>query len=205
MEVSCVVLAGGKSTRLGRNKVAEKLGNISLLERVLSRLSSFSSEIIVVIARDSWFPQLTQYPNARVVEDIYAGKGSSGGVYTGIACSRALYNLVVACDMPFLNNDLLHYMASLAENYDVVIPKTDGGLLEPLHAIYSRNCLEPLEFLIKQNRLSILELFSMVKVRYIENAEIDRFDPRHLSFFNINTQEELRKGRSLVEEEELKK
>lgn len=204
MDVSCIILAGGKSSRLGRNKVFEKLGQISLLERVVSCLSSFKTEIIIVVAKESAIPQLINYPELRIVEDIYAGKGSLGGTYTGIAVSKAFYNLVVACDMPFLNVDLLRYMVGLCENYDVVIPKTEDGILEPLHAVYSRNCLAPIEFLIQQNRLSILELFPMVKVRYIDNSQINRFDLKHLSFFNVNTEAELHTGQALVEKEELK-
>lgn len=204
MDVSCIILAGGKSSRLGRNKVVEKLGSLSLLERVVNSLMSFKSEIIVVAARDSYLPQLADYPGLRVVEDIYPGKGSLGGLYTGITLSQTNTNIVVACDMPFLNVELLRYMLGLADDYDVVIPKTNGGILEPLHAVYSRNCLKPIDYLMKQNRLSILELYPMVKVRYVENSQIDRFDLDHLSFFNINTEAELEKGRELLEKEEPK-
>jgi molybdopterin-guanine dinucleotide biosynthesis protein A len=203
LDVSCIILAGGKSTRLGRNKVVETIGEKSLLERVVSGLSSLKTEIIVVVARDSSLPQLANYPGLKMVTDIYPGKGSLGGIYTGIAFSGSFYNLVVACDMPFLNPDLLGYMVGLAGEFDVVIPKVDG-ILEPLHAVYSRNCVPPMEFLIKQNRLSILELYPMVKMRYIENAEIDRFDPQHLSFFNINTEADLQMGIKLAGKEDFK-
>ncbi|MBN1190710.1 MAG: molybdenum cofactor guanylyltransferase [Dehalococcoidales bacterium] len=199
MDVSCIILAGGKSSRLGRNKVLEKLGESSLLERVIDSLKSFESEILVVAARDSDLPKLADYTGLRVVEDVHPGKGSLGGVYTGIKLSKTIYNLVVACDMPFLNVGLLRYMLGLADSYDVVIPRTNEGVLEPLHAVYSRNCLNPIEFLIKQDRLSILELFPMVKVRYVDNSQIDRFDLKHLSFFNINTEAELHLGRELLE------
>jgi molybdenum cofactor guanylyltransferase len=202
LDVSCIILAGGKSSRLGRNKLLEKLGNVSLLERVVASLKSFNSEIIVVVARDSNLPQLTNYSALRIEEDIYPGKGSLGGVYTGITLSKTFYNLVVACDMPFLNVGLLGYMLGLADNCDVVIPRTNEGILEPLHAVYSRNCLGPIDFLIKQNRLSILELFPMVKVRYVDDCQIGRFDRDNLSFFNINTEAELHKGRELLEKEE---
>jgi len=112
--------------------------------------------------------------------------------------------MVVACDMPFLNLDLLRYMIDLAREYDVVIPKVDDEILEPLHAVYSGNCIPPLEFLIKQNRLSILELFPMVKVRNVANSEINQFDPQHLSFFNINTEADLQKGLKLAGKEGFK-
>lgn len=204
MDVGYIILAGGKSTRLGRNKVFEIIGQKSLLERAVSCLSSFKSEIIVVKAKDSSLPELTGYPELRIVTDVYPGKGSLGGIYTGLVASRAFYNMVVACDMPFLNLDLLRYMIDLAREYDVVIPKVDDEILEPLHAVYSGNCIPPLEFLIKQNRLSILELFPMVKVRNVANSEINQFDPQHLSFFNINTEADLQKGLKLAGKEGFK-
>jgi len=204
LDVGYIILAGGKSTRLGRNKVFEIIGQKSLLERAVSCLSSFKSEIIVVKAKDSSLPELTGYPELRIVTDVYPGKGSLGGIYTGLVASKAFYNMVVACDMPFLNLDLLRYMIDLAREYDVVIPKVDDEILEPLHAVYSGNCIPTLEFLIKQNRLSILELFPMVKVRNVANSEINQFDPQHLSFFNINTEADLQKGLKLAGKEGFK-
>jgi molybdopterin-guanine dinucleotide biosynthesis protein A len=155
LDVSFIILAGGKSKRLGRNKVVEKIGNQSLLERVLSTLSTFNREMIVVIAEDSSLPELTGYPKLKIVRDIYPGKGSLGGVYTGLVSSNSFYNVVVACDMPFLNLDLIRYMISIAESADAVIPKTLNNVLEPLHAIYSKKCIDFIESLLNQNRLSI--------------------------------------------------
>lgn len=203
MDVSCIILAGGKSKRLGRNKVIEVIGSKSLLERVVSNLSIFDSEIIVVTGKESIIPQLTKYPKVRIAEDIYPEEGSLGGIYTGLIQSKTYYNVVVACDMPFINQDLVSYMIDLAESFDVIIPLVDN-ILEPLHAVYSKNCISPIEFLIKQNRLSILELFPMVKVKYIDSAEIDKFDPRHLSFFNINTEADLDAGKELTGGDDIK-
>jgi molybdenum cofactor guanylyltransferase len=197
LDVSCIILAGGKSTRLGRNKVVEKIGNQSLLERVVSSLSSFKSDIFIVSAKDSSLPQLTDYPMVKIVEDIYPGKGSLGGIYSGLVSSRSFYNLVVACDMPFLNLDLLRYMLDIAGGNDVVVPRISQDIFEPLHAIYTKNCIAPLELLIRKDRFKILELYPMVKVRYVKVDEIDRFDPEHLSFFNVNTEADLRAGREL--------
>lgn len=201
MDVSCIILAGGKSSRLGRNKVIETIGNRSLLERVVSCLTFFKSEIIIVSAKDSSLPELTDYPRLRTVQDVYPGKGTIGGIYTGLVTSKTFYNLIVACDMPFLNLSLMQFMINQAEGYDVVIPRTKNQILEPLHAVYSRNCISHLEFLIQQNRLSVLELYPMVKVKYIEEAEISQYDPAHTSFFNINTEADLKAGKELARKE----
>ena len=92
--------------------------------------------------------------------------------------------------MPFLNRPLLSYMIEVSEGFDFVLPRINK-FFEPLHAVYSKNCVAPAEAIIKQGRKVIIELFDFVKVRYVEAEEIERFDPQHLSFFKINTQEDL--------------
>ena len=197
MDISCIVLAGGKGLRLGRDKVKVTVRNRSLLEWVISRLACFDADIVVVTAREEPLPQSIQYPKLRVVSDVYPGKGSLGGIYTGLAASGSFHNLVVACDMPFLNRDLLRYLIQVSADYDVVIPRL-GNWVEPLHAVYSKGCLAPIENLFKQGELQIFKFFPQVKVRYVEAEEIDRFDPEHLSFFNVNTEANLKKARELL-------
>ena len=197
METSCIVLAGGKSLRLGYDKVLEIIGNTSLLERVISRVSLLSSEVIIVTANEQTNLELVDYPKLRILCDIYPGKGPIGGIYTGLATSTSFYNLVVASDMPFLNHNLLHYMIQLSANFDLVVPRV-GNLVEPLHAVYTKKCLASIEQMIKQDKLSVNQLFHLVKTRYVEAEEIERFDPKHLSFFNINTKADLKRARELV-------
>ena len=201
MNISCIVLAGGRSTRLGRNKVTEIIGEKSLLERVISCLAYFESDIIVVTAKKPTLPQRIDYPKLKIVSDIHPGKGSLGGVYSGLVASNSFYNLVVACDMPFLNRKLLSYMVEISNGYDLVVPRLDDTF-EPLHAVYSKGCIAPMEYLIKQDDLKILKLFPLIKVRYAEKNEIDRFDPQHLSFFNVNTEADLKAGVKLAKREE---
>jgi molybdopterin-guanine dinucleotide biosynthesis protein A len=204
LDVSCIILAGGQSTRLGRNKVVERIGNQSLLERVVSSLSTFRKDIIIVEAKNSSLPRLEGYPKLKIVQDIHPDRGSLGGIYSGLVSSQSFHNLVVACDMPFLNLGLLRYMMDIADGYDVIVPKVSQEIFEPLHAIYSLNCAASLELLIRENKFKILELFPLVKVRYLEIAEIDRFDPQHLSFFNVNTEADLKAGRELARKEGFK-
>ena len=190
MDTGCIILAGGKSLRLGHDKILEKLNKRSLLEQVVSRIDSLCKEIIIVTSEERTFPQLASHPKLKIVSDIFPGKGSLGGIYTGLVTSDSFYNLVLASDMPFLNQSLLRYMIEVSDGFDFVLPRVNN-LFEPLHAVYSKNCVAPMEFIIKQGRKVIIELFDFVKVRYVEAEEVDRFDPRHLSFFNINTEEDL--------------
>jgi molybdopterin-guanine dinucleotide biosynthesis protein A len=197
LEISCVILAGGKSTRLGRDKLLEKIDNESLLERVISRTESLSKEIIIVTAKERTFTRLESREKIKIVSDIFPGQGSLGGIYTGLVKSSSFYNLVLAADMPFVNGSLLKYMMGIAEGFDFTLPRI-GGLFEPLHAIYSKACISPIESILKQGKKTIIELFNYVKVRYVEAEEVDRFDPHHLSFFNINTSAELKMAKKIA-------
>ncbi len=197
MDIDCIVLAGGRGLRFGQDKALEPIGQRSLLEQVVFQLSSFEGETLIVTAQGKSYPELYGYPKLRIVSDLYPNKGPLGGIYTGLKMSASCYNLVVACDMPFLNQALLRYMMEVAEGFDLAVPRV-GKLIEPLHAIYSKNCLAPIESLLKEDKMNVRGLFPLVRVRYVETDEIDRFDPRHLSFFNINTAADLAKARKLA-------
>jgi molybdopterin-guanine dinucleotide biosynthesis protein A len=197
LEASAVILAGGRSLRLGYNKVLEVVGNKSLLEGVISCVASLSSEVIVVATEDQVIPQFQDYPDLQVVTDIYPGKGPLGGIYTGLKTSTSPCNLVVAADMPFLNRALLEYMLELVNGFDLVVPRL-GGRVEPLHSVYVRGCLAAIEKMVKEGELRINKLFPRVNVRYVEASEIERFDPEQRSFFNINTEGDLRLARELI-------
>jgi molybdopterin-guanine dinucleotide biosynthesis protein A len=165
----------------------------------VSRLSFLESDIVIVATekqRLSWFGD---YPGVKIVTDIYPDKGPLGGIYTGLVTSDTRYNLVVACDMPFLSQPLLGYMVQLSANFDLVIPRWNG-LVEPLHAVYSKDCLAAMESTLKQGILSVTKLLSLVRVRYVEAEEIERFDPKHLSFFNVNTEADLAMAKEIARE-----
>ena len=190
-------MAGGKSLRLGYNKVLEVVGDRGLLEQVISRVASLSNQIIVVATEEQVIPKFKDYPDTQVVTDIYPGKGPLGGIYTGLKTSTSACNLVVAADMPFLNQALLGYMLGLAEGVDLVAPRISGQI-EPLHAVYMQDCLAAIEKMMKEGVLGVHKLFSRVNVRYIEAEEIAHFDPEQRSFFNINTEGDLQLARNIA-------
>jgi molybdopterin-guanine dinucleotide biosynthesis protein A len=197
LDITCIVLAGGKSLRLGRDKIQETVGAESLLQRVLFQLTPFNGDVIIVTDDRRHLSQLDDYQGARVVTDILPGKGVLGGIYTGLTESSSPYNLVVAGDMPFLNQALLRYMVGLSANFDLVVPRL-GRLVEPLHAVYARNCLARIEGLLRGGVMEVRVLFELVRVRYVDASEIDHFDPDHLSFFNVNTEADLEKARQIA-------
>lgn len=199
LETSCVILAGGKGLRLRRDKASEIINDKRLLNWVLSGLSFFESEIIIVTAKEQPGAQIVDQARVKIVSDIYPETGPLGGIYSGLVSSDTQHNIVVACDMPFLNQALLDYMLQTSGNFDLVVPRWDG-MVEPLHAIYSKSCLPTMENMLKQGILSVTKLFNLVRVRYVETEEIDQFDPKHLSFFNVNTEADLKTARALAKE-----
>ncbi|MBI4330381.1 MAG: molybdenum cofactor guanylyltransferase [Chloroflexi bacterium] len=201
MFVAPIVLAGGKSTRFGRDKISEMVAGQTLIQRVVNCLASFGDEIIIVLAPGGSIPPLAAPVKLRKVFDIYPGRGSLGGVYTGISLSSCQYNLVVACDMPFMNMQLLRHMIDLSPGYDVVIPKV-GKHVEPLHAVYSKSCLPIIERIWAEGKTKVLDILEYARTYYLREEEIDRFDPRRLSFFNINTSQDLQRAAALASETE---
>jgi molybdopterin-guanine dinucleotide biosynthesis protein A len=103
--------------------------------------------------------------------------------------------------MPFLNPGVIKYMREERDEYDVIVPKTHDGL-HPLHAIYSKKCLNPIGQSLNRNDLKIVNFFHHVRVRYIEEMEIKEFDPHMRSVINVNTEEEMEAVRHILLEAE---
>ena len=198
--MTSIVLAGGRSLRLGRSKALQAIQGKSLIQWVVDRLAMLSTEIIIVTARGEAIP-CSSAVRIKTVADIYPAKGTLVGIHSGLIASSSSRAIVVGCDMPFLSVSLLEYMTQTLADSDVALPRI-GEMVEPLCAVYSKNCLAPIQELLDQNELRISRLFGMVKVRYIDEDDIDSFDPEHLSFFNVNSQIDLDRARRLAAKEE---
>jgi len=196
--MTSIILAGGKSSRLGRSKALQIIEGKSLIQWVVDRLAILSTEIIIATAHGKPIP-CSSAVSIKTVADIYPGKGPLVGIYSGLIASSSPRAIVAGCDTPFLSVNLLEYMTQICSTFDVVIPRIKNKL-EPLYAVYSRNCLDPIQGLLEQDERQIRKLFSMVNVKYVEEDEINRFDPEHLSFFNINNHDDLERARKLAAE-----
>jgi molybdenum cofactor guanylyltransferase len=185
-KIGCIILAGGKGSRLGREKAWVELEGKSLLQRAVSNVEFLNSEIIIVKAPNRELPPVSAEINIRVVHDSFAGKGPLAGIFTGLTSSKFQYNFILACDMPLLNKELVTYMVSVAKSYDAVVPRP-GDHLEPLQAIYSKGCICEIVKLLALDERSVLDVSKRVHTRFLELSEIERFDPSHTSFMNINT------------------
>lgn len=199
MEVTGIILAGGKNLRLGKNKPLEPIGGKNLVECVIERLRPLTDRILVVTSREQL--DLLGTSQAEILADLYPERGPLGGIYTGLLASQSSHSIVVACDMPFLSTELLRYMVELSSDFDAVIPNLEKGMREPLHAVYSRSCLGIMKTQLEHNQLEVYSLLDMVRVRYVEREECQRLDPELLSFFNINYQSDLDKAIALAAED----
>lgn len=188
--ITAVVLAGGRSRRLGRNKALELVGGVPLIARVTSAIEPISSETVVVVAEEEQASVLPLPTQARVVRDLYPNSGSLGGILTGLTAASRAWALVVACDMPFLSQALLADMASARSSYDAVVPLLDGRP-EPIHALYSKDCIGPIRKNVDAGELKISAFFEMVRVKYLPQLKVEALDPGLWSFFNVNTPADL--------------
>ena len=184
-----IVLSGGENRRMGKEKAFLMLDEKPMIGHVIRTLRSIADAIIIVTRS----PELYIMYGAVVVTDLFDDRGPLTGIYSGLASSHDEYNIVVACDMPFLNPRLLAYMYGLAPGYDVVVPTIEGAV-EPLHAVYRRSLLPLLEKRIHQDDRQIRGIYPDVRVRYVTGEEIDQFDPKRRSFININTPEEYKEA-----------
>ena len=181
---------------MGRDKSHLILGGETLVARAARTLSALSDDVVVVANTLEPRGDLA----ARLTGDVIAGGGALSGIHAGLAAARHEFALVVACDMPFLNLALLQHMASLAPGHDAVVPHWQGEL-EPLHAIYSRQCVAVVEPILRHGGGRIVEFYVAIRVRYLEPEEITHFDPEGLSFFNINSPEDWERAQELAARE----
>ena len=184
-----IVLAGGESRRMGADKAFLKIAGLPMIEHVFRAIGTVVSHIIVVTNS----PDVYAHYNVEVTPDAVNQSGSLIGIYSGLLKSRDEYNFVVACDMPFLSRDLLSFMAGLAGSADVILPKVEG-FVEPLHAIYRRSLLPVIEEHLKREQRQIKRIFEGLRVRYVTEGEVDRFDPERRSFVNLNRPDEYEKA-----------
>ncbi len=186
-EVTGVILAGGKSSRMGTDKGLMEFQGEKMIRRTMDVFRGLFREILIVTN----LPLDYLDQDARIVTDIFPGKGPIGGIHTGLFFSSNEHAFFAACDMPFFNSEFISYMISRIGNYDIIVPETEKGP-QPLHAIYSRKCLNRIKTLINEDRLKVTGFYKSFRTLPIPMKEIARFDPENRIFFNVNTPEDLK-------------
>ena len=207
---SAIVLAGGLSRRLGHDKRRLRLWHAAgptLLEHVVGIVAQLCADVVVVLNDPAEWAELP----ARLVPDIYADGGSLGGVYAGLLAAKHEYALAVACDMPFLNAELLGAMLARPRTYDVLVPRAfqpgtarNALDVEPLHAMYAKSCRAPIQAMLESGRRQITAFFPAVRVAYVEPDETRRYDPAGRSFLNVNTPEQMTEAELRIKSSKLR-
>lgn len=194
--ISGILIAGGLSRRMGRDKRFLRVCGTSVFQRTLDMLVRTFPETIVVLAEPVDLPSL---PGSKVVYDLIPKAGSLGGLYTGLMASSQPRIFAVACDMPFLSPDVIRFMASFDVGADIVVAELSGGF-QPMHALYSRRCIPFLKAMADKRDLKIQNLFLQEELRVSVLGEVDLalIESGRRSFQNINTPDDLARAEAEI-------
>jgi FdhD protein len=191
--VSGVILAGGKSRRMGGSpKALLAFEGRPLIQHILERLESVLPDCLVVTNS----PELYAFLERPMVADVFPDGGSLGGIYSGLRAIPRDAAFCVACDMPFLSPALVRYLAGRAGEADVVIPDA-AGELQTLHAVYGKACLPAMERRLRAGQLRVVGFFDDVRVLRVPEAEVARFEDPTRVFMNLNTPDDVAAARTL--------
>ena len=192
---SGVILAGGRNSRFsGRNKALIRVGGKRIIDRTYVLFKDLFEEIILVTNDPLQYIEW----NFDIVTDIFSLQSALAGIHTGLFFTTNPYAFFAACDTPFLKRELVETILEKIEpGVDIIIPETSEGL-EPLCAAYSKQCLKPAEQYLAQRKFKIRQFFQKVRVKKLSEKILREKDPDLLSFFNINTPEELSTAEAIV-------
>jgi molybdopterin-guanine dinucleotide biosynthesis protein A/molybdopterin converting factor small subunit len=180
-----IILAGGRSSRMGSPKALLLFDGEPLITHIVRRLQRLFDEIVVVAAPEQPLPDLP----VTLARDDVAFQGPVGGIYYGLRAARGEIAFVTSCDSAFSAAPLISHLVSLAPGFDVVVPRWEDRL-QPLHAVYRRTVVPNLEAQLAKGELRPVFLYDTVPTRIVEEDEVRRFDPDGDSFFNMNTPED---------------
>lgn len=202
METSAIILAGGFSRRLGRDKGLVELVDKPLILHVLDRIYGIVDETVAVVSSDHqrivFAPLLGR--RARVVVDEREVQSPLVGATTGFKNARGEYSLLLPCDTPFVSSRVATLLLDLCIDKSATIPRWPNGYIEPLQAAYrTKPALKATERALKEGKLDLGSTISHLSgIRYVSTTILQKVDPRLLTFFNINTPEDLKKAESML-------
>lgn len=184
-DITGVILVGGKSRRMGRDKALLDFQGRPLFERVLGLFRVSFPQVMLVGDRGERFAGY----DIKIRPDLVPGS-SLGGIYTGLLEAQTEWVFAASCDLPFPSEAILGRLCSLRDGVDAVVPKTKQGY-EPLFALYSKRCLEPIRELLETGECCAYAWYPQVRVREVGPEEIATLDPTGTAFVNLNTPQDL--------------
>jgi molybdopterin-guanine dinucleotide biosynthesis protein A len=185
--ISVAILAGGKSSRMGADKSFSTVLGQPMIERVFAQVQGLGGETLLITNQ----PEAYAYLDLPLYADLFPNSGPLGGICTALHHATGSHTLVLACDLPFLSRDLLEHLIHLSPAFDIVVPQALGRL-QPLHALYSRACLQPALACLRRGELKVNAFYqAMPRLHVVMEEAIQLYDPTQQSFWNVNTPQEL--------------
>lgn len=195
-ELTGIVLAGGRSSRFGSDKALALLEGRALVERVVSRLLMEVPRVLVV-AKDLRPLDFLRGARTGLVEDRRRAWHPLGGLLAGLRRAKTAFSFVCACDMPFIEPALVRALGKAAPGFDAAVPLW-AGVPQPLCAVYSKACVGPIERALTLEGLGIRDLLSRLRARLIPETEVRTADPEGISFFDVDTREDLGRAKGIL-------
>ncbi len=184
--LSGAILAGGKSRRLKENKALLKINGSWVIEMQVRELRKVCNEILIVGNSEIEKPFIS---GVRYINDLVNGLGPVGGIYSALKVAKNEKVFITACDMPYLDYNLIKLLLTNLEDYDVIVPAYNN-LIEPLYTVFTKNCLPLIETNLKEKNLTIRSIIEKANSRYFNFDEIEqKFDLKKI-FSNINTKKD---------------
>lgn len=163
-KATAIILAGGKSARMGEDKHLLPVNGIPLVQHIANQLKGHFDEIIIGANN----PEHLAFTGLKIISDIEQDKGPLMGIYSCLKASSNDINFITACDIPVINTQLIHNMIQLSPNYDIVIPVAEPGNYEPLYAIYRKSVVKQAKALLERNSRRIIDLLNGANVKYVD-------------------------------------
>ena len=181
MQISGIIMAGGRSSRMKFNKAFAQVGGKPVIQMIIEKFKPLFQEIIII----SNEPQLFTSFGLPIYQDIYPYLGPVGGIHSALVNASNDQMFILGCDMPFMNMQLIEYMLSKISDYDSVVPEIDS-YLQPLAAVYNRTCLPVFTECLEHDKLKLTLIFSELNALVLKEDELQRFGSVREMFFNVN-------------------
>lgn len=191
--MNAVILAGGRNSRIQTNKALLPIGGVPIIERGIAVLGRLFDQILIVTNNFAAYEHL----GLRMAADVIPGEGPLSGIHAGLTASASYYNFFVACDLPFLDERIIRPLMAAATDPDVIVPSWAAGL-EPMHAIYSRRCVQPIERTLARGRHRVVDFYPEVKVETVDVSLLSADLDLGMCFMNVNTRADLETAEQLA-------
>ncbi|WP_158553346.1 molybdenum cofactor guanylyltransferase [Peribacillus saganii] len=198
MKTTALLLAGGRSSRMGKNKALLPICGQPNICNIQDELKLAADDFLLITNT----PEDYRFLHVPMIEDIYKDMGPLGGLHAGLSASLTEINVITACDMPFINANILKRMISFSEDFDAVVPEIFGQL-HPLFAVYRKSCLADLEKCLIDGKLSMAAFIDKLHVKILKETDFEEYfqDETLFSymFYNMNKPEDYSRAVAIEE------